>query len=459
MNFLSSFTWPRYKLETSTLAKLSVPIVISHLLQAGVTVLDTVMSGHYSTADLSGVAVGSSIWFPFFLFFLGTLTALTPTVSQYHGSGNYDAIAPAVFQSFWIVLLFFIPAAALIFYLDDLFIVMNIDKEIAPISVAYLKAMMWGFPAVMAFNVLRCFSDGLSLTKPAMIAAVIGLVVNAPLNYIFIFGKFGLPEMGGEGCGWASAIAYWVMFLFMAVYIAVKKVYKRFHIFKTFYAPNVAQMLRLLKLGFPIGLTIVMEASLFSLAALFLAPYGPVVVASHHIALNVASMVFMVPMSLSQALTIRVGFMVGQRNPEHARFVAVTGISLGVGYALCSATLLSLFRDWIPMAYNSDPQVISLAASLILFAAVFQIVDALQASAIGSLRGYKDTQIPMAITFVAYWLVGFPVAYSLGLTDFWGTNYQAQGFWTGLVFGLLVASILLIFRLYLVSHRKLKQAQ
>lgn len=458
MNMPSDSLLSRARLEGKHLFSLGSPILISQLLQASVIVVDTIMAGNYSSEDLSGVAIGGSIWFPVALFLFGIISALTPTVAQCHGRGDVQGVAKYVHQSMWLALAIAPCIMASILLLPALLRAIDAAPEISPIVLGYLSAMVMGMPGLLLYNVLRSYSDGLSLTKPALWASALGLAVNVPLNYALIFGKFGLPEMGGAGCGVASAIAFYVMMLFMLVVTLTQQRYRQFAVFKRLYLPAAAELRQLLHLGVPIGLANFVEASMFGVIALFLASLGTVEVAAHQIALNFSAVVFMIPFSLSIALTIRAGYLIGAGHQAHARFTAFLGLAMGLLYAACSALLLFVFRVEIALLYNKEADVVALAAVLLSYAAIFQIGDAMQVVASGALRGYKDTRTAMVIMILTFWCFAVPLGYSLGLTDFWGPAQGAIGFWKGLVLGLFAAGGLLVFRLYQVSSRALQAA-
>lgn len=441
----------RVAIEARVLGKLCWPIIIIQLLQMAVFVVDTIMAGRYSATDLAGVAIGGAVWVPTFLFLMGTLSALTPTVAQLHGANNSQPIRHYVYQGFWQAIALAIPIMILVHYVEPVFALFRVDENILPIATQYLQAVATGLPALLAFNVLRFFSEGLSLTRPAVYASTLGLVVNVPLNYIFIFGKFGLPALGGVGCAWASAISFWLMFIFMAIYIALHQQYQPYSLYKKVIGFERDKCFELLKIGLPIGGSHFVEASLFCVIAVLLSSLGPIVVASHQIALNVCALAFMIPLSLSMALTIRVGFLVGAKQKHEARFTAFLGLLFAIAFGCCSALLLFLTRESIATLYNDSKEVIALTSSLLIYGAVFQLSDALQVTAAGALRGFKDTRIPMLIMLLSFWIISLPFGYILSLTDLFGPPWHAKGFWLGLVIGLTITSILLIIRLHYMS--------
>jgi MATE family multidrug resistance protein len=278
--------------------------------------------------------------------------------------------------------------------------------------------------------------------------SVLSTLINLPLNYIFIYGKFGLPAMGGVGCGWATTLSNGVAAIAMVVYLNRSPVYRKFHLLADWAKPSWRGIRYILRIGVPIGFTIFVEASMFAVIALFLAPLGPVVVAGHQIALNVVSLVFMVPLSLGMALTLRVSFLVGAQAPDTARLLSRSSLILASAIALTFATLLFVFSGQIARLYTGDADVQAVTVRLLAFAALFQIADVLQVTCISALRGYKDTSIPLFIMLFSFWGVGLPLGYILTFTDWLMPSLGAAGFWVGLTAGLTSASLLLGWRLF-----------
>jgi len=444
--------------EGRSLFALGSPILLVQLLQVSVVAADTIMAGRYSAQDLSGVAIGGSIWFPIFLLLIGLLSALTPIIAQLHGGKDYSAIAPNVYQSVWLALMIAPPAMAMVVFIDPLLTLIDAEKSIRPISKDYLQAMVLGLPAVLIYNVLRFYSDGVSLTRPAVAASFVGVLVNIPLNYVLINGELGFPELGGAGCGWASAISFHVMCLFMVGVVSMNKAYRAFYLFNTVFSIDNKCLKNLLKVGIPIGLAHFIESSMFGVIALFLASLGPMQVAAHQIALNVSALVFMIPLSMGMALTIRIGFLVGANQLKQARFTAFFGLAMTAAYTALSASLLFIFRDEIALIYNNEAEVVLLASTLLIYAAIFQLGDGLQVTAASALRGYKDTRVPMYIMVLTFWCFGLPFGYFLGLSDAFGYPKYAEGFWIGLVAGLFAAGGMLVLRLIYISRKFCRQA-
>ena len=443
-----NFQWQQYPENMKRLLKLTTPIFISQLAVSGMGLADIIMAGLVSDADVSAIAVSNSIYFPLFLFVLGILNAITPTVSYLNGSNQRHLIAHQIRQGFWIVIGLSIPLITI--YLNSNLILefMQTPAEFSGKTAQYLMALSVGLvPALLSVN-LRCMNDGLSNPKPAMIITFIGLLLNIPLNYIFIFGKFGLPEMGAVGCGVATAIVNWIMFGLMLHYCYTNQSQKDIKLFdKWIEMPSRETLLKLFKLGTPIGFALFTEVMLFATSSLIISPLGAQVVASHQIALQTSSLFFMIPLSFGIATTILVGQTLGQKNIEGAKHLSYHALFTGVMLAIFFACVIFLCRNLLPHAFTSDPTSIAIASSLLIFAAIYQIPDALQVVCNGILRGYKYTKPTLTITIFCYWLVGMPFGYILSMTDWLGKPMAASGFWIMFCISLSIAAALLFYQM------------
>jgi len=298
-------------------------------------------------------------------------------------------------------------------------------------------------PAFLLFQALRNYVEGLSLTKPAMVIGFIGLLTNIPLNWIFVYGKFGAPALGGVGCGIATTLVYWIMFLMLLLYVLYTKKLQYTPLFKSISAPDYAQISAIFKLGLPVAVALFFEVTIFAGIAILIAPLGSMIVAAHQIAINFASMVFMLPMSIANAVSIRVGFNLGRSNQNGAKNASYAGLTVGLVLSIITALLTVIYKANIAQLYTENQEVITLAVTLILFSAMYQCVDSIQVVAAGALRGYKEMTAIFTRTFIAYWIVGLPSGYLLGMTDIIVEPLGAKGFWIGITAGLTIAAILL----------------
>ena len=444
---------PRLFREWRALLKLSAPIVIAQLANAAMGFVDTMMAGRVSPTDLAAVALGNSIWMPVFLFMSGVLMATTAKVARVFGAGETARVGPLVRQALWLGLMLGCLLAILMWNAEPLLQWLGIDQSLVRPAMGYLQAVACGFPAVALYTVLRCYSDALGRTRPSMVIGLLGLLINIPANYILIHGKLGLPAMGGVGCGWATALVMLCMMLAMLWWVRWAPHYRRHRVFRRWQWPSRSELGSLLALGLPIGVSIFAEASIFSIIALLIGGLGANIVAGHQIALNFSSLVFMLPYSLGMATTVRVGQNLGAGKPADAAFAAWVAMGTALLLACASASYMTLLREPIARIYTSDPQVLGIAATLIIYAAIFQFSDAVQVTAAGALRGYQDTRITMLITLTSYWGIGLPVGYSLGLTELAGPAQGPAGLWQGLIAGLTCAAALLGWRLVIMGKK------
>ena len=465
---IKSIYWP----ETRTLVALALPICGAQLAQAGMSVVDVMMTGRHNATDLAAVSVGSSLWMPLMLFMTGTLMGLTPIVAHLLGGQRNNDIRPAVHQALWVALALGITAAGLLWVaVTPIFELMNVPPGVAQESAAYLSAVAFGMPGIALFQALRAFSDGMNHTRPALWISLVGLTVNIPFNYLLIYGGDGLvnllgtgipnslqqlPALGAFGCGIATAISMWTMAIAMALYTRRGNTYRSVSLWEQLTPPQWAGIRELVVVGVPIGVAIFVEVTLFTLIALFIASFGEVTVGAHQIALSYTTILFMLPMSLSMALTVRVGNTLGQQRLAMARKVAWNGITISIIVAAINSTLLWFTAAPVISLYTSNTEIQALALTIIALAVVFQLSDSLQVNLAGALRGYKDTRIVMVITVLSYWIVGLGGGHWLGAYGLGGVSEPmgVHGYWIGLIAGLSTAAILLAWRLKTISQQE-----
>ena len=440
-----------YRQEINKIIKLSIPIFIAQFAQTAMGFVDTVMAGGVSANDMAAVAIASSIWLPCILFGVGVLMALIPLTAQAHGANDTADIPCLGQQGLYLALLLTIPISLVLYNASYAINMMDMEPILKDITSRYLHAILAAVPAFLLFQALRNYVEGLSLTKPAMVIGFIGLIINIPLNWIFVYGKLGFPAMGGAGCGIATTVVYWLMLFALIIYVLYAKKLRHYPLFKAFAAINWKTQLAIFKLGLPVAVALFFEITIFAAVAILIAPLGANIVAAHQIAINFSSMVFMLPMSIANAVAIRVAFNLGQANRTQAKHASYAGFTVGLGFSVLTALLTLLFKEEIALLYTNDQEVILLAVSLIIFSAMYQCIDAIQVVAAGALRGYKEMMAIFLCTFVAYWLVGLPLGYALAMTDILMPALGAKGFWIGITAGLSVAAILLGQRLYVVQ--------
>ena len=435
--------------ELRQLGRLALPLMGAQIAQMSMGVVDAVMAGNYSSVDLAGVALGGSVFWPFLLLMMGLIQAVTPMVSQLNGAQRHQEIGEFVRQGLWLAVIGGLTVAFIITHIESLYRFMQVDPAALEISIAYLERCAFGVPALMCFFCLRFLADGMGFTRPALLIAISALALKIPLNYIFIYGAFGLPEMGGVGAGLAQAMVMWLQFTLILIVVTRK----RFAItgwMHKFSFPQWSHMRRLLVIGIPIGATIFAEVGLFSGTTLLLGRFGADVVASHNIAMNINGVLFMPAMAIGMAATIRIGFRIGAQEIAQARTSAALVIAATSVVALLGSACIYFLRFGLVALYTEDSSVMDLSSQLLLFVVFFLLFDALQATAVGALRGYKDTRTPMLIAMFSYWVVGLPSECALGFGWF-GEPMGVYGFWIGLAVGVGTAAVLLCTRLWRVS--------
>lgn len=450
MSNVLTATTRRYELKQ--LFHLMLPILVTQFSQAGLGLIDTIMAGRLSPTDLAAIAVGVGLWIPVMLLFSGIMIATTPLVAEAKGARTPEKIATIARQSLWVAFILGVIAGLVLQVLPLSLPLLGVPESLQPKAGLFLHAIGFGMPAVTMYAALRGYSEALGYPRPVTAISLIALLLLVPLNFIFMYGVGPIPVLGSAGCGFATAILQWLMLMSLALYIFKNQVYQNSQPFSHWEKLNGYWLKRILKLGFPIGLAIFFEVSIFSTAAIVLSPLGETIVAAHQIAISVTSQLFMIPMSLAIALTIRVGTYYGEQNWDAMRRVQGLGLMTATILALLIMLMLWVFRSEIVALYTSDPMVTQIALYLVLFAVAYQLMDAWQISAAGCLRGMQDTKGPMWITMIAYWVIAFPVGVYLSRFGDMG----AAGVWVGLIVGLSVACVLLLARLY-GNNKRLSQ--
>lgn len=443
-----------YSQETVKILKLSIPLFIAQFAQTAMGFVDTVMAGGVSANDMAAVAIATSIWLPCILFGVGVLMALIPLTAQAHGADDLQKIPKTGQQGLYLALLLSIPIILVLYNASSIVAYMAVEEPLKTITIEYLYVILPAIPAFLLFQALRNYIEGLSFTKPAMVISFIGLLINIPLNWIFVYGKFGMPALGGVGCGIATTLVYWIMLIALAIYVYMTKHLQPFPLFTRFSRPDLKHIRNIFMLGLPVAIAIFFEVTIFAAIAILVSPLGASIVASHQIALNFSSMVFMLPMSIANAVSIRVGFNLGKKSKEGAKVATYSGLVTGLALSAITALLTIIFKENIAHLYTDNTEVIKLALVLLSFAALYQCVDAIQVVAAGALRGYKEMMAIFTRTFVAYWVVGLPLGYILGMTDMIIQPLGAKGFWIGLTVGLTLAAILLGQRIFVIHRRQ-----
>lgn len=434
---------PFSRFEARTILKLSGPIVLAQLTQTLMYFVDTVMAGRYSAVDMAAIAVASGLWFPVVMTMQGLLLALTPIVAQYYGAKQNKPVTHFTVQAMYLAMTL---AAALFFLMQYIHVpidLLNMDETLRQKALDYLSYVSFGLFPAAGYMVVRSMFEGIGNTKASMWISFVGILVNIPANYIFIYGKFGMPALGGAGCGIATALVFFAMFIAILVYGWCSSTTKRYRLPPESYRIHLKDIWQILCIGTPIAFSIFFEVTLFACIPLAIVHLGPIMVAGHQIAQNYSGIVFMLPLSLGMATTIRIGHLVGQQNIMELKKAVSTAIILAVLMSLVIASLTFILKNSIAALYSPDPTVIALAASLLVLACFYQVSDAIQVVSACALRGMKVTKPVFFITFIAYWPIGFGLGAVLGLTNWLFPAMGPHGFWIGIIVGLSVAAVLL----------------
>lgn len=426
------------------------PILITQLGLFSMSFLDTTMSGKVHPNDLAGVAIGSSLWVPVYTGLSGILLSVTPIVAQLVGAKKTKDVPYMVVQGLYVSIFISIIIFVIGFFaLDPILSNMNLEEDVRYIAKWYLISLSLGIFPLFFYAVLRCFIDALGFTRVTMIITLTSLPINFVLNYLFIFGKFGFPALGGIGAGIASGITYWCITVIAIVIIRNQSPFKAYMIFKTLYPVSFKAWGDILKIGVPIGLSIFFETSIFAAVTLLMSQYNTVTIASHQAAMNFASFLYMLPFSISLALTIIIGQEVGAKRMNNARQYSYLGISVALMLSIISAALIYFFRPEVASIYTSDSAVLKLTQDFLIYAIFFQLSDAIAAPIQGILRGYKDVNVTFIMALVSYWVIGLPVGYFVATY----TPLDAFGYWIGLISGLAAGAIGLSVRLYMIQRK------
>ena len=448
---------PRFLSESRALATLSFPIILSQIAYTLLGLLDTVMAGQAGAEEQAAVALGVAFWMPVFITLMSVVQAISPSVAQHFGAGDHAAVVQDTHEGIWLAALSSLLPVLLMPGVAPILRLAEIDQVLIDKTTLFLWGIVIGLPAAMIFRAISFYSASINRPKPMMFLAFLGLGINAFFNWLLIWGNWGFPALGGAGCGWATGIGMWVALFALAAWTAWAPEYRACYIWRGWHRPHWDIQKRLLRIGLPMGGAALAEVLAFTSIAIFVGRFGASQIAAHQIALNTSSVVFMLPMGLSVALTIRVSQKLGAGDPVAARFVAWTGVAMGLIAACLMMPLILLGREVIVAVFSPDTAVREIAAGLMLLAAVWQLADATQVIASGALRGYKVTFGPMIVIFVAFWVIGLPLGIRLGYYGIGSIEpMQVYGFWIGLVTALILAAIALSAWLRMVARARLE---
>ncbi|WP_442957529.1 MATE family efflux transporter [Polaribacter sp.] len=429
-----------------------------------VSFVDNIMVGQIGTAELAAVSLGNSFMFIAMSIGIGFSTAITPLIAEADSSNNLQQARSTYKNGLFLCTALGILLFLLVFFSKPLMHLMQQPDEVVALAIPYLDLVAFSLIPLVIFQAIKQFSDGMSMTKYPMYATLIANIVNVFLNYILIFGKLGFPEMGIVGAAYGTLISRVIMVIYLWLLLRYKK--RSAQIVKNikFFVLDTLMIKKIVNLGSLSAMQMFFEVAIFTAAIWLSGLLGKNPQAANQIALNLSSMTFMVAMGLSVASMIRVGNQKGLQNYKELRRIAFSIFLLGIILAVFFALLFFIFHKSLPNIYMDlgdaenyvdNMEVISIASNLLLAAAFFQISDSIQVVVLGALRGLQDVKIPTILTFISYWVVGFPVSYFLGKEEMYGSF----GIWLGLLAGLTTASILLFIRFNSLTLKLIKDKE
>lgn len=436
---------------------IGIPMGLAQLIQFSIYTVDTVMIGRLGPEDLGAAALGTVIYFLLWMIGAGPVMAVSPLVSQALGADQMDkrGVRMSVRMAIWLIALMFPFLVVLVMFTEPLLIAFGQDPGLSKKASHYMMALVAGWPFALGIMALRNFLAAIEKTLVPLALVSVTVLINAGLNYILIFGHFGAPRLELIGAGIASSLSYILCFVMFAAYIQIDKQARTFALFENWWKPRWHRMQDVVRLGWPISITTIFEGMLFNACVVLMGLIGIMEVAAYQVALNVGSLAFMIPFGLAMAGAVRVGLARGAGNAAAVQRAGIVTILACIAAIMMFAIPIALWPKAIAGLYLNiaDPdnaKVIALVASFLPIAAAFMFFDATQVAANQLLRGLKDVTIPMIMTGFSYWVIGFPVAYYLGLK----TDVGAVGIWYGLLAGLITASILLGARFWYLAWHK-----
>lgn len=426
--------------QVRAVLSLGLPLVASHVAQMLIGVTDTVMLGWYDVTDLAALSISHPVFFIVFIFGSGFAWAVTPLVASALSQGDDRQVRRVTRMGLWLSILFGCLAIPLFFFAESVFLALGQEPQVARQAGLYMPWLGLGMIPALMVQVLKSYLSALELTRAILVAVIGAALLNVLVNWLLIFGNLGAPELGIVGAGIASLLSHSASLAALVIYAVLKR--PDHALFRNLHRPDPEALRAVFTIGLPIGFTLLAETGLFAASSVMMGWLGTIPLAAHGIALQIASLTFMVPLGLSQAVTVRVGRAWGRSDPYELRAAALAGMALAGFAVIVTITaflvvpefLIGLFLD---PADPERPAILAAGVTFLAVAALFQLVDFGQVMALGMLRGVQDTRVPMVMAIVSYWLIGLPVGYFLGFVAGWG----GVGIWLGLTAGLACACI------------------
>ena len=445
-----------FRTEVGRLARMAGPLVIGQFAVMGMGVTDVIIAGHAGTADLAAVTIGYYVWDLGMLLVFGILLANSALIGHRFGAGDGDGLRRQFQQCLWLSLPLALFSGCVIAIAIVLLPRLDLAPEVTRIATGYLLPTIGTAMLIPVALTFRTTAEGLGLTRPVMWLMLGAFVINIPMNYILVHGLFGLPRLGGAGCGWATLFAFLLLTIAWTTYSLRAPALAPFGLWRDFGRPRAREIMATLSLGVPIGLSLLAVGGFFAVVPLVMSRLGTEAVAGHAVAMTFDSLMFTIPVGVGQAMSVRVAHEMGGRDPRAARMVCLTGMKLLVGVALLQACITIAFREPIAGLFTADPAVRELGTLLLVYAAAYRVFDSVQIGAGMALRGYRDTRVSSVIDIFAYWMFGLPLCYTLGFGSGWHEAMGVEGFWLGMVIAIGAAALAIAARLAWRSTHELR---
>src|SRR5258706_3331716 len=440
-------SFQKYAPHISSSLKLAVPVMLSQLGHVMMGVVDSMMVGHVGAVPLAASSLANVAFNVILLFGIGVSYAITPLVASAYGEDNAGRIADVLKHGLAINFINSLGLVAIVIGAKNILYHIDQPEDVVVEAIPYLSVITFSVIPTLIFQASRQFTEGLSRTRIAMVAVIGSNIIHVPLNYIFIFGKLGFPAMGLVGAGWATLISRIIMAVAIALYVYRSPSFKKFRLGFSIGHYSRSLISKMLHIGLPAGVQFIFEVAAFDMSAVMMGWLGTKTLAAHQIAINLATISYMTTSGLAAAAAIRVSNEIGKKDFATLRTVAFVLLSIAMSIMLLWGLLFVLGRDFLPTLYVSDPEVIAIAAPLLIIAGFFQLSDRVQVVCLGALRGLHDVKIPSLFIFVAYWIIGLPLGYFLAFEIGWG----GVGVWTGLLIGLTLTAGAMVLRFHLLS--------
>ena len=450
-----------WRIEAQALITLAWPLVLTNLTQTAMTAVDVILIGRLSPEALAASALGVNLFFAFMIFAIGVVMSTAPIIARELGRRKHAVrdVRRTFRQGLWSAVAVTIPIWIFLWFTEPVLLFLRQDPKLAALAGEYLRSLEWALLPFLFYIVLRSLVSAMERPLSAFWIGLGGVIFNAVAAWLLIFGNLGFPKLGLVGAGIATTVACTLMCLALAAYITFERKFRRYRFFGRWWRPDWQRFAAIWKLGLPIGLTLAFEVTVFNAAVFLMGLISIESVAAHAIAIQIASITFMVPLGISQAVTVRVGRAYGAHDPDAIRRAGWTAFAVTMAFMACSATVMllapaSLISVFIDLDNPANATVVGLAITFTMLAGIFQLADGAQSVAAGMLRGLHDTRVPMIFAAIGYWGIGLPFG---ALLAFWG-GWEGVGIWAGLATGLAVVAVLMTTRwimrekLHLVPH-------